>query len=117
MEVTSRNVGGVIVLSVSGAIDGLAADALFGALGGQIRDGHTRLVADLSGVNYTGSAGLRALLVTLKDARRGGGDLYLSAVQPEVLRVLELSDLTSILKLYPDVETAVASFRSSAPAR
>jgi anti-sigma B factor antagonist len=93
-------------------VDGLSADALQSALQAQIDGGATRLVGDLSGVEYTSSAGLRALLATLKLARQKGGDLRLAAVRPAVLRVLELSGFTTILKLYPDVDAAVASFGS-----
>ena len=51
-------------------------------------------------------------MATLKDARRQGGDFRLAGVQPPVLRVLELSGFTSILKLYGDVDEAVASFHA-----
>ena len=63
-----------------------------------------------SGVKYTSSAGLRALLAVLRDARRGGGDLRLAAVDAPVLKILELSGFTAILKLYDDVDGAVASY-------
>ncbi len=117
MEIDLREAAaGIVVISVGGTIDAFAADALLGALSGQVRQGNTRLVADLNAVSHTGSAGLRALLIVLKDTRREGGDLRLSAVQSDVLRVLELSGLTSVLQLYPDVESAVASFQTSKPA-
>jgi anti-anti-sigma factor len=50
------------------------------------------------------------LLGTVKEARRHGGDLRLAAVRAPVLRVLELSGFTSILKCFADVPTAVGSF-------
>ena len=100
----------VTVVSVAGSLDALTADTLVGAFGEQVRAGRTRLVAALDGVDYTSSAGLRVLLATLKETRQRGGDLRLAAVQERVQRVLELSGFTSILKCYPDVPTAVASF-------
>jgi anti-sigma B factor antagonist len=63
-------------------------------------------------VEYTSSAGLRALLATVKEARIKGGDLRLASVGGSVHRVLELSGFTSILKLYGDVDAAVASYES-----
>ncbi len=100
----------VIVASIDGSVDGLTATDLVTALKEQINGGSPRLVGDLSSVDYTSSAGLRALLETVKEARQHGGDLRLAAVRPEVLRVLELSGFTSILQVFPDVEAAVASF-------
>lgn len=102
--------GEVTIAAISGSIDSLTAEHLLDVLGRTVRDRQVRVVADFSQVAYTSSAGLRALLVTLKDTRRLGGDFRLAAVQPAVLRVLELSGFTSILKLYDDVEEAVASF-------
>jgi len=110
MEISVRDVDKVTVVSISGSVDGLTAGDLAGALEQQVRSGRTRLVADFEGVEYTSSAGLRALLATMKEARMKGGDFRLAAVRPDVHRVLELSGFTSILKLYADVDAAVASY-------
>ena len=112
MDVTFEEQGGATVARINGSVDGLTADALLGALKSQVDEGRVRLVGDLSGVEYTSSAGLRALLATLKSTRQHGGDFRLAAVQPNVLKVLELSGFTSILKLYADVPSAVASFEA-----
>jgi anti-anti-sigma factor len=53
---------------------------------------------------------LRALLATVKQARSAGGDFRLAGVLPPVHKVLEMSGFTTILKLYPDVDGAVASY-------
>ncbi len=102
--------GAVTIAAIRGSIDSLTAEQLLDVLGRTVREQQVRVVADFTEVAYTSSAGLRALLATLKDARRLGGDFRLAGVQPSVLRVLELSGFTSILKLYGDVEAAVASF-------
>jgi anti-anti-sigma factor len=103
-----------LVVTIRGNVDGTTADTLLNTLHDQVEAGHTRMVADLSGVDYTSSAGLRALLATVKEARRKGGDLRLADVQPNVRKVLDLSGFTSILKLYDDVDAAVESFVESA---
>ena len=110
MDIVVEQRAPVTVAHITGSVDGLTADALTAALQQQIDAGNTRLIADLSGVSYTSSAGLRALLATVKQARQHGGDFRLAAVQPAVHKVLEMSGFTSILKLYADVELAIASF-------
>ena len=100
----------VTVVAVAGSLDALTADTLTAALHDQMRDGRTQLVASLADLEYTSSAGLRALLATLKEARQHGGDLRLAGAQERVFRVLELSGFTSILKCYADVPSAVASY-------
>ena len=110
MEITTVQRGTVTVIAIAGSIDGMTAGTLVSSFREQVAGGHVRIVTDFTAVDYTSSAGLRALLETVKETRQQGGDLRLAAVQPDVLRVLELSGFTHILKLFPDVETAVASF-------
>lgn len=98
------------VVAIRGSVDGLTADTLLETLQGYVDAGHVRLVADLEGVDYTSSAGLRALLATVKQTRQRGGDLRLANINPQVLKVLELSGFTTILKCYDDVDTAMASY-------
>lgn len=113
MEITTTEHADVLVLSITGSVDGLNADQLTGAFGQPIAQGHHRLVADFAQVNYTSSAGLRSLLITVKECRRAGGDLRLAALQPQVERVLAIAGFTSILKIYADVPAAVASFEGA----
>lgn len=110
MEITTSRHGTVTVIAISGSIDGMTASSLITSFREQVSGGNIRLVSDFAAVEYTSSAGLRALLETVKETRQQGGDLRLAAVQPDVLRVLELSGFTHILKLFPNVEAAVASF-------
>jgi len=98
------------IVRITGSVDGLTADTLLATLQQQIDAGNVRLIGDLSGVSYTSSAGLRALLATVKQARQHGGDFRLAAALPPVHKVLEMSGFTSILKMFPDVDLAVASF-------
>lgn len=110
MDLKTETRDNVFVLSVSGSLDALTAPELADAISTQLRDGKTQLVADLAGLDYTSSAGLRVLLNGVKEARQNGGDLRLAAVQPNVKKVLDLSGFTSIMKSFPDVDAAVASF-------
>jgi anti-anti-sigma factor len=110
MDVTVDTRNDVSVVAVAGSIDALTAPELSAAFDERVRSGQVRLVADFSGVDYTSSAGLRALLGTMKGARSGGGDLRLAGVRDEVNRVLEMSGFTTILKVFDTVDEAVASF-------
>jgi len=100
----------VTIVCIEGSVDGTTADQLLTALQAQLDAGNVNLVADLKGVSYTSSAGLRSLLATVKLARQRGGDFRLAGPVPGVHRVLELSGFTSILKMFGAVDDAVASF-------
>jgi anti-sigma B factor antagonist len=111
METSTSLQNDVTVVSVKGSIDALTAEIVTQALLEQVQAGVTQLVADLSEVDYTSSAGLRSILGALKEIRQNGGDLRLACLQPGVLKVLKLSGFTSIFKTYDDAAAAVASFR------
>lgn len=110
MELETEARGDVQVISIHGSLDALTAPELGDSLAAQLRDGNTKLVADLSHLEYTSSAGLRVLLNSVKEARNKGGDLRLANVQPNVKKVLDLSGFMSIIKSYPDTYSAVNSF-------
>ena len=112
MDVTIERQGDVSVVSVAGSIDALTSGRLTQAFEEQIEAGQVSLVADFSGVDYTSSAGLRALLGAMKSSRTQGGDLRLAGIRSDVYRVLEMSGFTSILKTFDSVDEAIASFNS-----
>ena len=110
MEIQIEQCAPATVIRISGSIDGLTADDLLIKLQALVAEGNVQLVGDLSKVSYTSSAGLRSLLAVLRDARSAGGDLRLAAVYAPVLKILELSGFTSILKVFDDVGSAIASY-------
>ncbi len=114
MEVVASQHHNVSVLAITGSVDSLTAEKLTIILAEHVVAGSVRLVADFKAVDYTSSAGLRSLLGALKDSRRLGGDLRLAAVQPSVLRVLSISGFTSIIKVFDDIDSAVASYGQAA---
>ena len=110
MEIQDKQVNGVTVVSLTGSIDAMTAPKITEYIHGLVSKGNIKLVADFSGVDYTSSAGLRVLLGAIKETRAQSGDMRLSGVQPDVLKVLNLSAFTNILKLFDDLDSAVASF-------
>ena len=110
MEIKEKHLGNATVISRAGSIDALTAPKITEFIQALVSRGNTKLVADFSGVDYTSSAGLRVMLGAIKETRALGGDMGLAGVQPDVLKVLNLSGFTNILKMFSDVEAAVASY-------
>jgi len=110
METSVERRGDVITVHISGSVDGFTAEDLQQVFSSEVEAGHHKLVADFGEVDYTSSAGLRVLLGTVKAARSGGGDLRLANPHAEVLKVLDLSGFTSILRVFDTVDDAVESF-------
>jgi anti-sigma B factor antagonist len=110
MEITQKKVNEITVLSIAGSVDALTAPEVTKTLSREISSGNHHLVLDLGQVEFMSSAGLRAILGALKESRQEGGDLRLAAAQPGVEKILKMSGFTNILKTYPTVDEATASF-------
>ena len=110
MEIKVEQQDTVTIVVPIGDIDALTAKEVAAFLDSQLGEGENQLVANLSQVGYMSSAGLRALLATLKETRHREGDFRLAAAQDNVRQVLEMSGFTGIFQVFPTVDEAVASF-------
>jgi anti-sigma B factor antagonist len=85
------------------------------ALDGELRDGVTVLVADLAATTRLSLEGLQVLVLVRAAARRRGAELRLAAVQPAVLRFMEVTGTARIFPLYASTDQARAAWAGSSP--
>jgi anti-anti-sigma factor len=110
MEIEAVQKAEVAVVSVQGSVDALTARQLTDFLQEKIDAGQVKVIIDLSGVEFMSSAGLRTVLIALKETRNKGGDLRLAGAQPGVEKVLKMSGFNMILKSLPTVDEALNDF-------
>src|SRR5918993_1364252 len=106
MEIRSAEDGGVMVIGVSGRLDSVTSDALDKEVQTQLAAGRTRLVFDLSALDYISSSGLRVFLLAAR-ALRGKGSLALAAPQPKVQQVFDIAGMGSMVTIYASTTAAV----------
>ena len=70
-----------------------------------------RIMVDLSKVDYMDSSGVGVLISGLKMAQKNDAHFALINVAPRVLLVIEMTRLTQLFKIFPDVETALLAMR------
>ena len=100
----------VTIIAIEGSVDALTVEQLTQVLDAAIGDGHVEIVGDLSAVDYMSSAGLRAVLNTLKACRKAGGDFRLAAPMDGVRSLLDISGFSNIVQIFDEVDAAVESF-------
>ncbi len=110
MDISHEDKGSVAIVSITGSLDALTAPLLTDYLNKEMGEGKNQLVVNLSGLEYTSSAGLRVLLNAVKESRQRGGDLRVASVRPTVNKIFVMSGFTSIMKFFADVDGAVKSF-------
>jgi anti-sigma B factor antagonist len=67
------------------------------------------LIADLSRVDFLDSTGLGALVGGLKRLREAGGSLALVISAPRILRIFQITGLTTVLAAQRSVEDAITA--------
>jgi anti-anti-sigma factor len=105
-----------VLVHVCGEIDSSTA----GKLRSQLEDALEQagqhdsrlLIVDLNGVTYFGSAGLNAVLDIHKQGRRAGTSVRLVADNGLVVVPIEVTNLDSLLDLYPTLPDALAGRKS-----
>jgi anti-anti-sigma factor len=101
LTVKDSQIGVATILECSGRLDVVTGPIL----DAKIPDGGV-VVLDMAELNYVSSAGLRSILQALKKLQPKGGSLRLSSLQPDVQRLLELSGFLSLVKAFPDKDSA-----------
>ena len=102
--------GEIDLIAVEGTIDAMSSAKLTETINKHIHDGHPNVVMDFSKVDFMSSAGLRAILASVKEARAAGGDFRLASPQPSIDKVLKMAGFHNIVKIYGSIEEAISSF-------
>ena len=111
MNVTTSNVGGVVVLRVNEPRLTYPILADFAtAAGALINRGEKKILVDLTTVGYVDSATIGCLMDLYRQAASVGGVLKLSGVQKRVETMLAMTGAHTFLEVHADQAAALASF-------
>ena len=88
-------------------IDSLIAPELKSEVVIQNAEGARNIIMDLSKVNYIDSSGLSAILVANRLCKNHNGSFVLTGLQPPVKKLIEISQLQSILNVVPTLSEAI----------
>jgi anti-anti-sigma factor len=95
------------VVVASGEIDFQSYEPLQELLRNQLRMGRSKLVLDLDAVGFCDSSGLGMFVSVHRRAGMADGWLRLARPNPQLRRILTVTNLDRLLGAYEDVEAAV----------
>jgi anti-sigma B factor antagonist len=103
LNVSSRSQGDHVIVTAAGEIDLYTAPKLQADLAAVIEGAApaTRVVVDMSGVEFCDSTGMNALLGALRQVRGRGGELELAAPRPAIMKILQVTGLDSVFTITP----------------
>jgi anti-sigma B factor antagonist len=99
---------GCAVVTIAGELDIYAVNGVRTTLSDLLTDGATRVVADLTGVSFMDSSGLGVLVMAHKTARVRRGAFALVCDDGLVRRLITLTGLVHVLRVFDSVDAAVA---------
>ncbi len=110
MDIRTRHYNNVAILAVNGRLDSASSHLLAQAVQEQIVAGYHRLVVDLKKVEFLSSGGIKILIQSAQQTRQLGGDFRLANARAHVKYVLNLAGVDTVIKVYPNVVAATASY-------
>jgi anti-anti-sigma factor len=107
MQIVEHREGATTIAALEGRLDTATAPATEERLIALLDQGG--VVADMTGVRYVSSAGLRVLLKTAKQARTRNVSFSVCGLQPAVREVFEISGFDKIIPLHATRAEALAA--------
>ncbi len=95
------------LLSVSGEIDASSSIELDDAIISAVATPTTKLIVDLSGLDYISSAGLGVFISHLEDIQQKGKRLVLFGLKEKVFEVFRILGLEQIITIVHSKEDAI----------
>lgn len=107
-EVEARRLENAAVLVARGELDLATVGILEAALEQASLDDHSRVVVDLSAVNFMDSTGMRALIVANQRLEATHGSFGVVIAGGPVARALAVAGIDRLLKFFDTLEAATA---------
>lgn len=110
---SSEIIQGIPILNVVGDIDIYTAPRFKEGITELITQGHTNILIDMAGVDFMDSSGFGTLLSATKPLRPVGGSLSLCGCNEAITRMLEITRLNTLFKVYKNREEALQQMQNA----
>lgn len=108
MEITLVGEKRALLVKVEGELDHHKAEEIKGLVDDKMRSTNAvNVIFDFSGLSFMDSSGIGVIMGRYKKARTLGGRVIVYGVNASVLRIMEMSGLSQIIKLTPNYEKAI----------
>jgi anti-sigma B factor antagonist len=107
MNIETRIIETKALLTCVGRMDAVSAPRFEAACTEQLEQGRANLVADLSGLEYISSAGLRSILASGKKLKTSGGSLAFCGLSGMVDEVFRVSGFMKLFRIHASATEAL----------
>jgi len=111
LDMRIRKVDDIPVVDLAGDVDAFTCLKLREAIVDLVNEGESNVVIGMSNVNYIDSSGLGTLVGGLRRVSEKKGGLAISGAPPQIKRVLSITGLNKVFRLFEDEVMAVRSLK------
>ena len=104
---------GIHILELTGEMDLYSSNTLKETVVQLWNDGVTRLVIDLSQLEYVDSSGIGVLLAVYSSSQKRGNRITFAGATGSVMKVIELTKLDGFLPMEPSTERSIEALAPS----
>ena len=108
METLKKN--DILIIKVIGSLDAMMVPVFQEKIKLIFQKKHFKLLFDFSRLNYISSAGIGSLISAAKECEKNHGQVRLSGLKTEVLKVFRLLKFDLLFQIHADVHEALLEF-------
>lgn len=109
-SVNVRQAEGVSLVDVTGRLTSFEAKAFRDMISSLLKQGHTNVVLNLTGLDYLDSSGIGELVRNYMSVVKKGGAMKVVGLAPKVEEILKVTQLYQVFPEFPDEASALQSF-------
>ena len=109
MELNVSELGkGITMIKLNGILDINGVNQIETKFAAHCSGENSRVIVDMAAVSFLASIGIRLLVTNAKSLRTRNGKMALLNPTPDVMNVLEITDIPAIIPVYSNLESAEA---------
>lgn len=116
MNILNQTLGSIVVVTIDGVVDSMAAGPLYDALVAQVKTGTRKIVVEFTDTVVLNRAGIRGLIVAAKLLKGRRGQMRICGAQPKHEQFLKSVSLQHLLTFDRDRAASIAAMTQSGEA-
>ena len=109
-SVSVRQSDGISLVDVNGKLTSFETRAFQQMINALLKQGHTNIVLNLTGLEYLDSSGIGELVRNYMSVVKKGGAMKVVGLAPKVEAILRVTQLYQVFPEFPDEASALESF-------
>ena len=109
-SLTIRQADKISLVEVTGRLTSFETTAFREAIQRLLKEGHTSILLNLTGLEYLDSSGIGELVRNYMTVVKKGGTMKVVGLAPKVEEILKVTQLYQVFPEFPDEASALQSF-------